>query len=106
MSERKRKLSLFDQEAPAGSSGNLNAAMSDPTLATVNPWTGRGYSQRYRDILTKRVTLPVYQQRQDFIDMLKTHQSIVLVGETGSGKTTQASICSSAQKTSADLLCG
>lgn len=88
MADRKRKLSLFDQEAPT-SSGSLHPSASDPTLAQVNPWTGRPYTQRFKDILTKRVTLPVYQQRQDFIEMLKTHQSIVLVGETGSGKTTQ-----------------
>ena len=58
-------------------------------VATINPFTGRPFSQRYHDILAKRVTLPVYQQRVDFINMLATHQSIVLVGETGSGKTTQ-----------------
>ena len=64
----------------------------DPLTATNNPWTGRAYSQRYKDILTKRVTLPVYQQRDDFIAMVHTNQTIVLVGETGSGKTTQASV--------------
>ena len=80
----KRK-SAFD-EAPAVAAV---ASVTDPLAATVNPWTGRAYSQRYKDILKKRITLPVYQQREDFIAMLHTNQSIVLVGETGSGKTTQ-----------------
>ena len=56
----------------------------------VNPYTGRMYSDRYRGILAKRVQLPVYLQKDDFSAMLASHQTIVLVGETGSGKTTQA----------------
>jgi pre-mRNA-splicing factor ATP-dependent RNA helicase DHX15/PRP43 len=33
--------------------------------------------------------LPVWQAKGDFISMLNSHQTIILVGETGSGKTTQ-----------------
>ncbi|KAI1344877.1 P-loop containing nucleoside triphosphate hydrolase protein [Xylariaceae sp. FL0016] len=36
-----------------------------------------------------RKSLPVYQYRNDFIQAVEEHQVIVLVGETGSGKTTQ-----------------
>ena len=83
MSERKRKLSLFDTppEAPATSA---------PAAASgINPYTARPFSQRYYDILEKRKGLPVWQQRDDFIKIMKSHQTLVLVGETGSGKTTQ-----------------
>lgn len=59
------------------------------TRQQVNPLTGRAYSERYRSILAKRVQLPVYLQRDDFVGMLRSQQTIVLVGETGSGKTTQ-----------------
>jgi len=39
---------------------------------------------------TKRTTaLPVWQARDDFVQLLANHQTVVLVGETGSGKTTQ-----------------
>jgi pre-mRNA-splicing factor ATP-dependent RNA helicase DHX15/PRP43 len=31
----------------------------------------------------------VWQAQKDFTEMLNTHQTIILVGETGSGKTTQ-----------------
>ena len=31
----------------------------------------------------------MWEQKQDFFEMLKKNQNIVLVGETGSGKTTQ-----------------
>lgn len=33
--------------------------------------------------------LPVWQAKDDFIKMVHTNQTIILVGETGSGKTTQ-----------------
>ena len=33
--------------------------------------------------------LPVWQAREDFVKLLADHQTVVLVGETGSGKTTQ-----------------
>jgi HrpA-like RNA helicase len=33
--------------------------------------------------------LPVWQAKKDFIDILNAHQTVILVGETGSGKTTQ-----------------
>ena len=33
--------------------------------------------------------LPVWQARDKFLDMLRDHQTTILVGETGSGKTTQ-----------------
>lgn len=55
----------------------------------LNPYTGRPYSQRYHEILAKRKQLPVWEQKDEFLDMLRKNQTIVLVGETGSGKTTQ-----------------
>lgn len=36
-----------------------------------------------------RKTLPIYQYRTEFLAALETHQILVIVGETGSGKTTQ-----------------
>ncbi|KAJ3045911.1 hypothetical protein HDV00_006177 [Rhizophlyctis rosea] len=54
-----------------------------------NPFTGRPHTQRYRDILKKRRNLPVHKQRDEFLEMMHNNQTIILVGETGSGKTTQ-----------------
>jgi pre-mRNA-splicing factor ATP-dependent RNA helicase DHX15/PRP43 len=93
--ERKRKVSLFDVvdqtsvSAKLGRAGiNGAAAAANPS---INPWNGRPYSARYFEILEKRRTLPVWQQKDDFLRVLRDNQTLILVGETGSGKTTQVS---------------
>lgn len=84
--ERKRKLSLFDvvDEAASGAEKTkVNGGL------VVNPYTTRPYSVNYFEILEKRRKLPVWQQKVDFLDILAKNQTMILVGETGSGKTTQ-----------------
>ena len=83
--ERKRKLSLFDVVDEANGGEKLKAN-GGPLL---NPYTSRPYSQRYHEILEKRRTLPVWQQKAEFLEILSKNQTMILVGETGSGKTTQ-----------------
>ena len=77
---RKRKLDLGGEDV-----GSRGAQGKSKT----NPYTGKPYSQRYYDIMDKRQTLPVWEQRDKFLSLIKEHQVLVLVGETGSGKTTQ-----------------
>lgn len=60
-----------------------------PMPSGINPYSGKPYSKRYFDILETRKKLPVWEQRDEFFDMIKKNQTMVLVGETGSGKTTQ-----------------
>lgn len=69
----------------------LEMAVVPPTfdLTKANPFNGRPYSQRFWDLLRKRMGLPVWEYRQKFLELLDKNQCIVLVGETGSGKTTQ-----------------
>lgn len=55
----------------------------------INPFTNKLYSRKYFELLEKRKQLPVYEYKEKFWDMLDNHNTIVLVGETGSGKTTQ-----------------
>eukprot|EP00054_Salpingoeca_dolichothecata_P009605 m.54127 g.54127 ORF g.54127 m.54127 type:complete len:714 (-) comp18476_c0_seq1:23-2164(-) len=55
----------------------------------ANPYTGAMYSTRFYDILEKRLNLPVWEYKKKFHEMLNDTQAMVLVGETGSGKTTQ-----------------
>ncbi|BFY97340.1 hypothetical protein BsWGS_00380 [Bradybaena similaris] len=59
-----------------------------PTLQ-LNPFTGLPFTPRYYELFRKRSTLPVWEYKERFVDMVTKHQTIVLVGETGSGKTTQ-----------------
>ncbi|KAG0485956.1 hypothetical protein HPP92_009836 [Vanilla planifolia] len=95
--ERKRKVSLFDvvdEAAVSAKLGRVNGShvigsTASPLSATINRWTGRAFSQRYFDILEKRKTLPVWQQKDEFLQSLRDNQTLILVGETGSGKTTQ-----------------
>ena len=47
------------------------------------------FHSRYFEIFRKRIQLPVWEYQDKFMDLLAKHQSICLVGETGSGKTTQ-----------------
>ncbi|KNC98504.1 DEAH-box ATP-dependent RNA helicase PRP43 [Spizellomyces punctatus DAOM BR117] len=57
--------------------------------AENNLFTGRPFTPKYREILKKRRNLPVHKQRDEFLELVHNNQVIILVGETGSGKTTQ-----------------
>lgn len=105
--ERKRKFSLFDfvdetsvsakiSESNGGGAGAAAAVAASMYISGnnggINRWTGRPYSQRYQEILGKRRSLPVWHQKEEFLQVLKANQTLILVGETGSGKTTQVSL--------------
>ncbi len=77
--DMKRKLDLGTEAGARGAA----------TKVTINPYTGKQYSQRYYQILEKRRTLPAWDHRQEFLNAVAANQVVVLVGETGSGKTTQ-----------------
>lgn len=55
----------------------------------INPFTNLPHTPRYYEILKKRLQLPVWEYKESFSDIITRHQTFVLVGETGSGKTTQ-----------------
>ncbi|KAJ2430756.1 DEAH-box ATP-dependent RNA helicase prp43, partial [Coemansia sp. RSA 2440] len=87
-------------EASAGVNANEAFAALVPLKTTAeqqeavenhdyNGLTGRPFSAKYKQILEKRRELPVNKQRQKFLDLVQANQFVVLVGETGSGKTTQ-----------------
>jgi pre-mRNA-splicing factor ATP-dependent RNA helicase DHX15/PRP43 len=58
-------------------------------MGDLNPFTGVPYTAHYHNLHRRRLLLPVFEYRSDFMRLLAEHQCIVLVGETGSGKTTQ-----------------
>ncbi|KAF9505957.1 hypothetical protein BS47DRAFT_480082 [Hydnum rufescens UP504] len=55
----------------------------------INPFTKLPYSAQFKKILESRKKLPVYAQMDEFYDIFKNNQIVVMIGETGSGKTTQ-----------------
>ncbi|KAM7283739.1 putative pre-mRNA-splicing factor ATP-dependent RNA helicase PRP1 isoform X1 [Ixodes scapularis] len=68
---------------------NCYSAPSVTMSQQLNALTGLPYSNRYYELFRKRIALPVWEYRDKFFEYLGTHQILVLVGETGSGKTTQ-----------------
>lgn len=60
-----------------------------PQPVKTNPYTGMPYSPKFFQILAKRSLLPVWEYKAKFVEMLNMYKVMVLVGETGSGKTTQ-----------------
>lgn len=102
MSNKRKRLDLDDgpaekkskfSEAPPASSlpegTGLGSAAALSGDLKVNPLNGRPYSAQYARILEQRKGLPVYAQRDEFVTHVKKNQVTILVGETGSGKTTQ-----------------
>lgn len=77
MSDRKRRVDLGEESS------------KKRKTEEYNPLNGRPYSSRYYEILEKRKKLPVWEQKEDFYRYMNENQILVLVGETGSGKTTQ-----------------
>eukprot|EP00392_Amoebophrya_sp_AT5.2_P018958 g19625.t1 len=71
-----------------GGGGGSSVGTGEPDSG-INPLTNTPYSQRYWDIMEKRKTLPCAAAKKDFLKLVKKNQVTVLVGETGSGKTTQ-----------------
>ena len=70
--------------------GKTTAAQAEAVEnGRINHFTNKPFSQRYKDILEKRRKLPVHKQRHEFLELIHNNQILVLVGETGSGKTTQ-----------------
>ncbi|KAF7363989.1 putative pre-mRNA-splicing factor ATP-dependent RNA helicase prp43 [Mycena sanguinolenta] len=54
-----------------------------------NTFTGKSYSSTYKTLLSHRKKLPVYEQMDEFCECFSNNQVMIVVGETGSGKTTQ-----------------
>ena len=108
--ERKRKIEVEEDSRRKGS--RFSSRDSDNSIANIeavskqihiskteskpmedrnkiNKYTGTLFSNRFWAILEKRKKLPVWEYFEEFQSMVKQQQVVVLVGETGSGKTTQ-----------------
>ncbi|CAK9824607.1 ATP-dependent RNA helicase DHX15 homolog [Anthophora retusa] len=87
----KRRIEVVDPYVKRKADGSTTANSTNaPSTAPknqvqLNPYTGLPYTPRYHEFYKKRITLPVFEYRADFMRLLAQHQCIVLVGETGSG---------------------
>lgn len=77
---------IVPSTAQATSTANLGGGMAAGAAATTrqnstNPLNNTPYSQRYHTLYRKRITLPVFEYRADFMRLLAENQCIVLVGE-------------------------
>lgn len=70
---------VFSEEKgiPVDSGSSSTASSSS---VSINPLTGGPFSANYQTLLKKRVLLPVFEYRADFMRLLADHQCIVLVG--------------------------
>lgn len=80
---------MFDSGASTSGNSSLSSSGTAASNGKVNYLNGVPYTQNYFNLYKKRITLPVFEYRTDFMRLLSENQCIVLVGETGSGKTTQ-----------------
>ncbi|UMM22336.1 hypothetical protein L5515_003602, partial [Caenorhabditis briggsae] len=85
-----------DRQRQTGAIGNMKVSnsfdskpSSNDVQVQINPYNSQPYSNRYWTIWEKRSQLPVWEYKEKFMELLRTNQCITLVGETGSGKTTQ-----------------
>ncbi|XP_017792912.1 PREDICTED: putative pre-mRNA-splicing factor ATP-dependent RNA helicase PRP1 isoform X2 [Habropoda laboriosa] len=91
----KRRIEVMDPyikrkaDGPTTSNSTTVPSTVPKNQVQLNPYNGLPYTPRYHEFYKKRITLPVFEYRADFMRLLAQHQCIVLVGETGSGKTTQ-----------------
>jgi HrpA-like RNA helicase len=93
---QKRRLDVGDSlgtkktkdESVAGPLSSSGGSSIKPGLK-INPYNATPYTPRYFELFRKRIALPVWEYQDKFLELLAKHKTICLVGETGSGKTTQ-----------------
>ena len=67
-----------------------HGSASTPYLTTRAGETIRfGLPKSHASLYEQRMQLPIYAQRERILNYVDTHSVTILVGETGSGKTTQ-----------------
>jgi ATP-dependent RNA helicase DHX8/PRP22 len=69
----------------------LSAELSMPAWKNETRYKGvsYGYKDEGKAIRTQRESLPIFKLKKQLVAALRSHQILIVVGETGSGKTTQ-----------------
>jgi len=75
--------------AAASGDAGPEGAPAKQAKVNINPLTGLAYSAQFYELLEKRQRLPAWGARDEFLMLMGGHQTVVLAGEPGAGKTTQ-----------------
>jgi pre-mRNA-splicing factor ATP-dependent RNA helicase DHX15/PRP43 len=78
----------FNNSNKSKDSNNMSQS-NEMSNSNINRFTMQTYSHQYYELYKKRRQLPVWEYKDAFVATLQKNQVTVLVGETGSGKTTQ-----------------
>jgi pre-mRNA-splicing factor ATP-dependent RNA helicase DHX16 len=80
----KKKMKGGDNSNSSKSDGSSSSESEGETEVPMTE-----FEKERKKIHDQRVSLPVYDLREDFLKAIRDNQVLVIVGETGSGKTTQ-----------------
>lgn len=75
--------------------GHMKARNNSPGFQNPKYKTGKGFPQKnknpehLRNLLSQRHALPIFPARARLLEEFKKHHTVIIIGETGSGKTTQ-----------------
>jgi len=58
--------------------------------ALIDLWSSKSTSRSYTDMLKSRMDLPIWNFKDELLTAVEDHQVVILVGDTGCGKSTQA----------------
>lgn len=77
------------KERTSTSAETFNAAAPTPAAATASAWIRDALKNADPRILESRTALPITSGKEAIVDAVRKHDTVVILGETGSGKTTQ-----------------
>mmetsp|Transcript_17127 Transcript_17127/g.28162 ORF Transcript_17127/g.28162 Transcript_17127/m.28162 type:complete len:1215 (+) Transcript_17127:84-3728(+) len=70
--------------------GQSTSEMPEWKKTSIGQFPQRGYSNRAKmSIKEQRESLPIYKLKTELMDAINNNQILIVIGETGSGKTTQ-----------------
>ncbi|AAS52144.1 ADR224Wp [Eremothecium gossypii ATCC 10895] len=69
--------------------GNVLGVKQNDNKGTCDKTSSQVSRQSFEDIQAQRRTLPVYEVKSQLLQVIRDNQVTVIIGETGSGKTTQ-----------------
>ena len=83
------------QEAEIKAQDDLKTIIQRPkedtdSRAVMDLWLSKSSSRSYTDMLKARMTLPIWNFKDELLTAIESHQVVILVGDTGCGKSTQA----------------